>query len=154
MKNILLPTDFSDNSWNAIQYAVELFKDKKCNFFLLNTYTPMIYNVEFMKVNTAKGGLINAMRETSENNLDEVQKKIENQFKNPKHIFSKISSFNTLISEIEALYEGDVIDFIVMGTKRATGLTKVLFGSSIVHVIKNAKCPVLSVPSGFVKPYL
>ena len=28
MKNILLPTDFSDNSWNAIQYAVELFKDE------------------------------------------------------------------------------------------------------------------------------
>jgi nucleotide-binding universal stress UspA family protein len=149
MKNILLPTDFSDNSWNAIQYAVELFKDKKCNFFLLNTYTPMIYNVEFMEVNTAKVGLINAMRETSEHKIDEVQEKIENQFKNPKHIFSKISSFETLTSEIEALYEGDVIHFIVMGTKGATGLTKVLFGSNTVHVIKNAKCPVLAVPSGF-----
>jgi nucleotide-binding universal stress UspA family protein len=102
-----------------------------------------------MKVNTAMGGLINAMRESSENNLDEVQKKIENQFKNPKHIFSKISSFNTLTSEIEALYEGDVIDFIVMGTKGATGLTKVLFGSNTIHVIKKAKCPVLAVPSGF-----
>ena len=70
MKNILLPTDFSDNSWNAIQYAVELFKDEKCNFFLLNTYTPIIYNVEFMEVNTAKFGLIDAMRETSKNNLN------------------------------------------------------------------------------------
>ncbi|WP_373282945.1 universal stress protein [Aquaticitalea lipolytica] len=35
MKNILLPTDFSDNSWNAIKYALQLFKDEKCTFHLL-----------------------------------------------------------------------------------------------------------------------
>jgi nucleotide-binding universal stress UspA family protein len=150
MKNILLPTDFSENSWNAIQYAIELFKDKKCNFFLLNTYNPVIYDVEFMETNTAKLGLINAMRQTSENKIDKVQEKVEKQFKNRKHIFSKISSFSTLTREIEALYEGDVIDFIVMGTKGATGLTKILFGSNTVDVIKNAKCPVLAVPSNFI----
>jgi nucleotide-binding universal stress UspA family protein len=150
MKNILLPTDFSDNSWNAIQYAVELFKDEKCNFFLLNTYTPMIYNVEFMEVNTAKFGLIDAMRETSKNNLNKVQQKIENKFNNPNHSFSKISSFNTLTNEIQELHEGNVMDLIVMGTKGASGLKEVLFGSNTVHVIKNAKCPVLGVPSEFV----
>ena len=80
---------------NGEAQVVELFKDEKCNFFLLNTYTPMIYNVEFMEVNTAKFGLIDAMRETSKNNLNKVQQKIENKFNNPNHSFSKISSFNT-----------------------------------------------------------
>lgn len=149
MKNILLPTDFSDNSWNAIQYAIELFKDQKCNFFLLNTYTPTLYNFEFMKLNKGKVGLIETMNETSKNNIQEVKDKIENQFKNPNHTFSKISSFNTLISEIEELQEDYVMDFIVMGAKGATALKEVLFGSNTVHVIKNAKCPVLAVPSGF-----
>ncbi len=150
MKNILLPTDFSDNSWNAIQYAVELFKDEKCNFFLLNTYTPMIYNVEFMEVNTAKFGLIDAMRETSKKNINEIQQKIENQFNNPNHSYSKISSFNTLTSEIKELHKGHVMDLIVMGTKGASGVKEVLFGSNTVHVIKNAKCAVLAIPSDFI----
>ncbi|MEQ9582104.1 MAG: universal stress protein, partial [Arenibacter sp.] len=34
MKNILFPTDFSLNSWNAIKYAIELFKDAPCNFYV------------------------------------------------------------------------------------------------------------------------
>ena len=149
MKNILLPTDFSDNSWNAIQYAVELFKDEKCNFVLLNTYTPMIYNVEFMEINAAQFGLMDAMRETSKKNINEVQQKIENQFNNPNHTYSKISSFNTLTNEIKELHEGYVMDLIVMGTKGASGLKEVLFGSNTVHVIKNAKCPIIAVPSNF-----
>ena len=36
MKNILLPTDFSENSWNAIEYALKLFEKKSCNFYLLH----------------------------------------------------------------------------------------------------------------------
>ena len=36
MKNILLPTDFSENSWNAIKYAISFFKNQDCNFYLLH----------------------------------------------------------------------------------------------------------------------
>jgi nucleotide-binding universal stress UspA family protein len=36
-----------------------------------------------------------------------------------------------------------------MGTKGATGLGEILFGSNTVHVIKSAKCPVLAIPSDF-----
>ena len=34
--NILLPTDFSSNSWNAILYAIEFYKTVECNFYILN----------------------------------------------------------------------------------------------------------------------
>ena len=149
MKNILLPTDFSDNSWNAIKYAVQLFKGERCNFFILHTYTPMIYNIEYVNIGAASYGLIDAMRETADKNLNEIQLKIEHQFKNPKHTYTKSSSFNILTNEIEELHKNHVIDYIIMGTKGATGLSEILFGSNTVHVIKNAKCPVLAIPSGF-----
>ena len=145
MKNILLPTDFSDNSWNAIQYAVELFKDEKCNFFILNTYTPMIYNLEY----TSRFGLIEVMRDISKKNINDIQERIEKKFKNPNHNYNQISSFNTLTNEIEQLHEGHVMDLIVMGTKGATGLGEILFGSNTVHIIKSVKCPVLAIPSDF-----
>ena len=67
MKNILLPTDFSDNSWNAIKYAFNLFKNEKCKYYLLNTYTPKVYHVEYVLVAPAQFGLGDAMRETSLN---------------------------------------------------------------------------------------
>lgn len=149
MKKILLPTDFSDNAWNAIQYALQLFKDQKCTFFLLNTYTPLIYDVEYMNVGAAKSGLIDSMKEVSKRGLDKTLKKIENQFKNPNHTFSTISSFNTLIHEIDELQDVKMMDFIVMGTQGATGLAEVLFGTNTVHVLKNAKCPVLIIPENF-----
>ncbi|WP_299667822.1 universal stress protein [uncultured Polaribacter sp.] len=149
MKNILLPTDFSDNSWNAIQYALQLFKAHKCVFHLLNVYTPVVYDVQYFEVATAQAGLIDAMKITSKKGLDKFLTKINKEFKNKNHTFSTISSFNTLEMEIEELYQGNVIDFIIMGTQGASGLKEVLFGTNTVHIIKNAKCPVLAIPNDF-----
>jgi len=36
MKNILLPSDFSKNSKNAIQYAMKFFENEECHFYILN----------------------------------------------------------------------------------------------------------------------
>jgi nucleotide-binding universal stress UspA family protein len=149
MKRILLPTDFSDNSWNAIKYALQLFKNEACNITLLNTYTPLIYQVEYMQFDSDKFGLVHSMADASETGLDEMIQKIQNEFNNPKHTFSKISSFNTLTTEINELYKGKIMDIIVMGTKGATGVRELLFGTNTVHLIKNARCPILAIPSSY-----
>ena len=50
MKNILLPTDFSKNSLNAMYYAMALFKDIPCKFYLLNVFKiPYLANEELME---------------------------------------------------------------------------------------------------------
>ncbi|RNC87749.1 MAG: universal stress protein [Winogradskyella sp.] len=149
MKKILLPTDFSDNAWNAITYALELFKNKTCCFTLLNTYTPMIYQVEHLQSSSVPLQVLDAVKQTSKKKLENLQQKITTEFNNPKHTFVQLSSFNTLVAEIDELYRNNAIDIIVMGTKGATGLKEVLFGSNTVHVIKKAKCPVLAIPSNF-----
>ncbi|WP_046756692.1 universal stress protein [Kordia jejudonensis] len=149
MKKILLPTDFSNNSFNAIKYAVQLFKDKECEFILLNTFTPIVYRVEYMEIGAAQFGLLDAMRETSKEGLRNMQEKIETEFSNPKHTFTKRAAFNTLSAEIEDVCEKETIDLIVMGTQGATGLDEILFGSNTVHVIKNATCPLLAIPSKY-----
>jgi nucleotide-binding universal stress UspA family protein len=149
MKKILLPTDFSDNSWNAIKYALQYFKEVACHFTLINTYTPIIYQVEYMEIGSAQFGLIDAMKESSNEGLKTIMTKIEKEFKNPKHSFSQVSSFNTLTAEINEQTSGNDIDYVVMGTKGATGAAEILFGSNTMHVIKNAKYPVLAIPSDF-----
>ncbi len=150
MKKILLPTDFSENSWNAIKYALQLFKDEVCSFYLLNVYTPVIYQIEYALKNPSQFDSENEIEMASREGLKNVSNRIKDEFNNPKHTIAQISSFNTLVYEIEQLHEGNVMDFIIMGTKGATGADEVLFGSNTVHVFKNAKYPVLAIPDNFV----
>ena len=149
MKKILLPTDFSDNSWNAIKYALQLFKDEECIFYLLNTFTPIIYHENHILANPSQFDLADDIKVKSTKGLEDIVNRIKQEFNNTKHSFSQISSFNTLIREIKELHKGNVMDYIVMGTKGATGAKEVLFGSNTVHVFKNAKCPVLAIPNSF-----
>ena len=155
MKNILLPTDFSENSWNAIAYALQLFKNKKCKFYLLNVYTPVIYQTDYLYgspalfSDPAQFGVPDPIRETSLQSLKDFKDRINKEFNNPKHSFETISVFNTLISEIKELVEEKSIDYVVMGTKGATGAKEVLFGSNTVHVFKSIKCAVLAIPQNF-----
>lgn len=150
MKNILLPTDFSENSWNAIKYAIQLYKNETCTFHLFNAYTPIIYHVEYVLVNPAQFGLGDAVRDASKESLKKLAKRIDKEFSNnPNHKFETIARFDALISGIKELIQERHIDVIVMGTQGATGAKEVLFGSNTVQVFKNVKCPILAIPSDF-----
>ena len=149
MKNILLPTDFSENSWNAISYALHLFKDEICTFHLLHTYTPIVYHVEYVMVSTSQFDLADVIREQAIKSLKNFETRIQDTFNNPKHHFKFEAVFNTLTLEISEQVKENKIDYVIMGTKGATGAKEILFGSNTVHVFKQVKCPVLAVPDGF-----
>lgn len=150
MKNILLPTDFSDNSWNAIKYALQLYKNEECTFHLFNAFTPIIYHVEYVLINPAQYGLGDAISDASNESLSKLHKKILKHFdNNPNHTFETIARFDTLISGIKELIDERHIDLVIMGTKGATGAAEILFGSNTVQVFKEIKCPVMAIPSDF-----
>ncbi|WP_178988329.1 universal stress protein [Winogradskyella schleiferi] len=150
MKQILLPTDFSENSWNAIAYAIQLFKDEECTFHLLNTYIPVIYNLEYVIGYPEQFGLVDAVRDTSRQNLFKVVSRISSEFiKTKNHTFQTHAKFDTMLSGVRDAIEEFDIDLIVMGTKGATGAKEILFGSNTVQVFNEMKCPVLAIPSGF-----
>ena len=75
--------------------------------------------------------------------------KINKEFNNPKHNFETMAVFNTLISEIKEQVNDKGIDYVVMGTKGATGAKEILFGSNTIHVLKDIACPVLAIPDNF-----
>ena len=149
MKKILLPTDFSDNSWNAIKYALQLFKKQECKFYILNTYIPIIYNMEYMMSGSNIYELDELQKTQSTKELENIKVKITEEFNNSSHSIETISSFNNLIPEISEVIDREEIDFVVMGTKGATGATELLFGSNTVHVLKNVKCPLLAIPENY-----
>ncbi|WP_405208043.1 universal stress protein [Aquimarina sp. LLG6339-5] len=150
MKNILLPTDFSDNSWNAIDYATELFKDEDCTFFLLNVYSQIIYESIHVSDIPSKRSIENTVKTNAITNLEHVKKTFIHTSPNQKHQFEIIALFGSLIEAVEEIVKSKKIDLIIMGTKGATGTKEVFMGSNTVRVINTIKnCPVLAIPKNF-----
>lgn len=149
MTRILLPTDFSENALTAIRYALTLYKDLKCTFFLLNSYMPPVYHTEYLMGSPAQIGLGDIVQQNSQDNLEALKNTLEKEFNNPLHTFITHSALNVLSSEITRTVEVEQIDIIVMGTQGASGAKEILLGTNTLHVIKNAKCPVLAIPPGF-----
>ncbi|QCW99503.1 universal stress protein [Aggregatimonas sangjinii] len=150
MKKILIPTDFSENAWNAIRYAIELFKNEECVFHVLNTYTPAIASSRFMAASIDGATLENGARSRSEGGLKKVIDRIAQLYTNPRHRFKTSSSFSFLVDEIKVMVEELDIDLVVTGTKGASGLEEVFMGSNTVRIIKSIQnCPVLAVPQYF-----
>jgi nucleotide-binding universal stress UspA family protein len=145
MKNILIPTDFSMNSWNAIIYGLAYFKNTSCTFYLIHV-TLYTYPLN----GDAPIGSSLEIEETLLNNataeLKKTVKKINNLFPNKKHSFHIISSYNFFIDAVKKVVKENNIDLIVMGTKGASGLTEMIIGSNTADLITQVKCPVLIVP--------
>jgi nucleotide-binding universal stress UspA family protein len=149
MKNILLPTDFSENSYNAIKYGVQLLQDEECTFYVLNTYTPILYDNEYLVYSASQPTLTEIYKNNSQKGLSRILKRIKKNSTSNKHVFKTISSFNMLSDEIRTQVKDKEIDLIIMGTQGATGAEEILFGTHTVHAIKKTKCPLLAIPSQF-----
>ncbi len=149
MRQVLIPTDFSNNAMNAVKYALELFKYEKANVYFLHTYQDEVYqDIELLNDKDFEK-IIDEKSKQSQEDLDILLKNVKKEFPNPRHHYDIISAYNTLVDEIDLIVEGKNIDVVVMGTKGETNDKKLTFGSYTLQVLKYVSCPVLSIPSGY-----
>lgn len=146
MKYILIPTDFSENSWNAIQYALDFYKNTACNFYLLHA-TSIINSGSSEYPLFPSGDVIDKTLLTEgKTALKELVKKIKKQYTNQNHNFHLINTYNNFIDAVKEQIKQKGIEMIVMGTKGASGLSEIIVGSNTGDLITQVKCPVLIVP--------
>ena len=94
-------------------------------------------------------GLGDIYQSESINQLEELKKQLEKEFKNPKHTIIAHSAFNILVDEVSAMVASEEADLVIMGTQGATGAKEIFLGTHTVHVIKKATCPVIAIPADF-----
>ena len=149
MKNILIPTDFSENADHAISYALNVFKCERSNFFFVHAYADEVYgpyhNVDKETFDKQK----NSIAKDSENKLNKLITDTQTKTHNPLHTYEAVSSFESLVDAINDFADSKNIDLIIMGTKGKTANSKITFGSNTVQVFKYVKCPVLAVPDQY-----
>lgn len=149
MKNILLPTDFSKNSINAICYALEFLKAKKCQFYILNVQKASSFITDDMMVVNSSTTIYKTLINAAKKSIDNIVSTIKEEFDNKNHQFHSIVDYDNFIDSINQVCEKHDIDLIIMGTKGASGLEKVLFGSNTVRVMQRCIKPVLAIPNGY-----
>lgn len=154
MKNILLPTDFSKNSLNAIKYGLEFYKNLSCNFYILHVTLMPTYVGGEIPVYPTTNMLESTVLKQAKLELEKLLKKIKKLDSNPEHHFYTISKYDFFIDAVKTQIEEKKIDLIIMGTKGATGFSEVVIGTNTGDLITKIKCPVLIIPenAAFIAP--
>lgn len=146
MKKVLLPTDFSSCARNAAEYAIKLFGFTDVEYTLLNTYYEPSGNAEMMV------SLVDNLKQQSQSSIDAEFKYLFQRFGDKQLNIKGLSQYGNLSYALEDKVSGNQIDYVVMGTKGASGFKKFFSGSNASDVINDIKCPLLIVPEQM--PYI
>ncbi len=141
VKKILCPTDFSDYSYEALEYAKELAFMHKAKLYVLHViFEPAEYtgfyvpHISFDKIRREiETGAVKFMDELKNTRLRDVDN------------LETMIIFGIPDEEILKFAKDKEIDLIVIGSAGKKGLEKFVFGSTAEKVVKKALCPVLCV---------
>ncbi|MEH6763395.1 MAG: universal stress protein [Aequorivita antarctica] len=146
MKNILIPTDFSEDSQNAIRYALDYFSDVAVNFYFLHVSHQ---NPNFKEVVQENFSEFSAEMQTIQgvpHLLKEEIKSCQLLSKNKTYRFFPLQEELNLVEAIRKHVVEKEIDYIIMGTKGTSKINRSDMGSNTCDVITKVKCPVLVIP--------
>jgi len=142
MKKIIVPTDFSTSSDNAIKYALNLAKVFNAEISILHAFYPG------KELNT--GYMIDPDIELKRRaRLEELERQLADKESEDEANAVKISSKFVLGFPIEEIVtqSKNADQIVVMGATGTSGVIGRLFGSVSSNVVQQAECPVLLIPS-------
>jgi nucleotide-binding universal stress UspA family protein len=139
---ILHPTDFSEPSKLALEYAAALAKKFDAELEILHIMFDETQVVSFYLPQVTMQSLSADIETGSEKQLTEF---IESQPSLKGVKYTKQLIKGTPFIEINKRAEQIGADMIVLGTHGRTGLDHVLFGSTAEKVVRKAPCPVFTV---------
>jgi nucleotide-binding universal stress UspA family protein len=134
---IIVPLDFSENSYKALEFALSMADKKKGKITL-------VYVVEIVYDFASQAAIaLDSLFQDGEKLLKET---IEKFRVSGVEMDYEILEGNAAIT-VARIAEERSANLIVMGTQGASGIKKALIGTTTVNVIREARCPVLVVPA-------
>jgi len=143
MKNLLIPTDFSNNAYNALFHATKLMEGQACTFLILNVYnsfTPLRNPI-------SSSDISQHLEDESLEGLQSVSHRIRTDDGDSKHTFKTLSKRGNLLDIVSKIVESEEIDLIVMGNSGRSEIEAIFMGSNALDLTtKVEKCPILTIP--------
>lgn len=147
MRHILLTTDFSENSIHAINYALELFTYAECEFHVLHVVKSSTFISDDLMQSKPTESLYSELISDAKVKLEALIETFKNRHNNLLHTFEPVVDYDNLIGAINQTVALHDIDLIIMGTKGATNLEKIIFGSNTLRVFQRCQISVLAIPA-------
>ena len=144
MVNILVPTDLSDLSKVAVQYAVKIVNKLGGTLTLLHvvSLTQPTRATMRLQLKSLEKELMDTAKEDLEAFVSEISGKLTTNEQIKFKVVSGASFSDTVKWEAKILHTG----LIVMGTRGARGIRKYVLGTNTASVIEVSHVPVLAVP--------
>lgn len=147
MKKILFPTDFSKISLNAFEYAIRFASKINAQIITLHVYdlptVTTMENYDFLLQTYDLTELSEFENYKSEvPKLRKIAEKLHLGHVPMSHVLQQGNPKEAILAA--AKYEQP--DYIVIGTKGASGLKEVFLGTIAERVINESKVPVLAIP--------
>ena len=149
MKNILLPTDFSKNSVNAIEYAMEFFKNWECDFYILNVQKTSEYITDDIMTSSPKDSIYKSIASDNKKDLEQLMTKLKKKYKDQSYTIHPLFDFDNFTDAVNQAVISHNIELIIMGTNGATGAREAIFGSNTLQVIRNVECAIMAIPQDY-----
>jgi len=140
MKEILVPTDFSDSAQNALDYAVALANRFGSKILLYHVFKIRITSRTFVSIDAV-------LKEEAEEKMQETIRAYKPRLKGGASM-EGLAMRGDVIPAITHRAETEPADLIVMGTEGASGIRGVVLGSTAVGILENSDIPVLVIPKG------
>lgn len=140
MNKILVPIDFSKTSTNALAYAVDCF-GPSLEVLVLHSYDTRSRAALIMK------NIDDVIEKDARTKMDELIRHMRKEY--PDAVFKPKIIKRHPVSVITALGDSGDFDYVVMGTKGASGLKEVFMGSIAGGVISKTMAPVIVVPEDY-----
>ena len=146
MKTILFPTDFSDNSMHAAQYAGMLARRFDAKLIIVNVFSNVISLGTDLNMINETTLLEEQLHKNSMHNLEIFSEKVFLSTELPEVQIEHQLVYGFVTEGILEMANSMNVDMIVMGTKGVSNVFDKWMGSNAESVIKAAKCPVWVVP--------
>lgn len=141
---ILLPTDFSKLSVIPVYYAAKLARKINAEIILFNGVNLEATPRASTSFKTTQ--LLDVMCKNALTDLENLADKLKEDIGEDLKVSWAMANGAPMEKVVETFTLENKIDLIVMGTKGASGLKKVLMGSNTAAVIAFSSIPVIAVP--------
>lgn len=146
MKKILVPTDFSKTSLNALETAFDIAKKAGATIYVLHVVeeaTPDSYRVtgEWRKGEWDDKLYMYKL-------LEKAKAQLEKLVQDPRFAAVKLVGELRLgnpFHGINAIISEQKVDLVVMGTRGVTNLEAMVIGTNTERVVRQSRCPILTV---------
>jgi len=141
IKKILFPTDFSEGSSLALDYAVDMAKRYGAKLYFVHVLYDIAKAAGWYVPHSSMDEMYKDIEKSAEKELGRFGLEESRSFKGVERIVLK----GVPHTEIVKFAKDNKIDLIVMGTYGRKGMGRILFGSTAAQVVRFAPCPVLAV---------